>query len=55
MPERESKLPRSVATTDHAMGDEAPEYFKKLLVEFQEGRNEVSQIKTSLEEARKEW
>ena len=44
-----------MATTDHAMGGEAPEYFKKFFVEFQEGRNEVSQIKTSLEEARKEW
>ena len=37
------------------MCGEAPEYFKQILVEFQEGRNEVSQIKTSLEEARKEW
>ena len=34
---------------------ETPEYFKDFLVEFRKGRDEVSEIKTSLEEARTEW
>ena len=37
------------------MGGEAPEYFKNFFVHFQKGQEEVSQIKTLLEEARKEW
>ena len=34
---------------------EAPQYFKDFLVDFNEGRDEVTEIKSSLEEARKEW
>ena len=34
---------------------EAPQYFKDFLVDFKKGRDEVNEIKSSLEEAWIEW